>query len=250
MKRWLIGIGIALLVVAVGIGGLLVGAFAGQARIADGARYGAVEVVKDGFVSASIVELGGSGVALVDTGQDREGRALLGALRRRGLGPSAVKAIFLTHGDYDHTAGAHLFKDAPVYMLGPDVALAEGRAVRGPFRSAHRTGLGVARVLRDGETVEVAATRFEVFALPGHTPGSAAYLAQGVLFLGDGAEISRHSELEGPNRLFSADSPRARASLVDLGRRLRGRASEVKAIECSHSGLLVRGFEPLARFVP
>jgi len=36
-------------------------------------------------------------VILVDCGNDRQAKAILNALKQRGLGPEAVKTILLTH---------------------------------------------------------------------------------------------------------------------------------------------------------
>ncbi len=231
-------------VLALGIAGLLASIFIGRPPIPDGLRLGAVEVVKDGIVSACLIELGPGAVALVDAGNDKHGAAILGALRRRGLGPEAVKAVLLTHGDYDHTNGAHLFPRAQLLALADDVALVEGRVGRA-LRGPHPNGLHVTRALRDGEVLELAGTRVEVLALPGHTPGSAAYLARGVLFLGDSAESTKDGKLEPATWLFCSDRPRNRASLRALADRLRSRASEVTAIVCSHTGALSRGLAPL-----
>jgi hydroxyacylglutathione hydrolase len=245
MKRFLKAFLIVLLVLAAAAGGVLYSAMGGRSPIVDGKKLAGVEVVKDSFVSIYILETGPREVVLVDSGNDKEGKALLAALGRRGLGPEAVKAILLTHGDGDHTAGAHLFPRATVMALAPDVALAEGRAVRMPIGSPHPTGLHVTRELKDGETLSLGAARVAVFAIPGHTPGSVALLASGVLFLGDSAEGASDGRLEPSNWLFCSDRPTNRASLRGLAKRLAPRAAEVKAIAPSHSGILERGLAPL-----
>jgi len=51
---------------------------------------------------------------------------ILAALAKRGLPPTAVKTIFLTHGDADHISGAVAFPAAQVMALAP-----ERRACRG-----------------------------------------------------------------------------------------------------------------------
>jgi len=57
-------------------------------------------------------------------------------------------------------------------------------------------------------------THVEVYALPGHTPGSAAFLVHGVLFLGDAAQGMRDGTL-GPNRVLSEDADKNDRSLQD-----------------------------------
>jgi hydroxyacylglutathione hydrolase len=89
--------------------------------------------------------------------------------------------------------------------------------------------------------------RVETFAVPGHTPGSAAYLARGVLFFGDSAGASKDGEVMKAVRLFSKDSGQNVASLKSLEARLQPRAAEVKVLAFAHTGPLP-GFAPLAAF--
>ena len=240
---------LGVLVLALGI--LLFVTFSGGLPIADGQRLDGVEVVKDGIVSAFIVDIDDHSVALVDAGNDRQAKPILRALARRGLGVEAVKAIFLTHGDRDHTAGVLAFPRAEVMALEPDVALAEGRAVKSLFKhfaSPRPNGIKVARPLRDGETLQVGGLGVRVFAVPGHTPGSAAFLARSVLFMGDSAEATKDGKLAAGHWLFTENPAQDRASLRQLAARLQPFAAEVKAIACAHSGVLTSGLAPLAEF--
>lgn len=227
-------------------------AFVGHAPIEDGLELeGVARVVKDGYVSLAVLDVGGGKVALVDAGNDAAGKAILAELSRRKLGPEAVTAIFITHGHADHTAGCHLFPAATIYALAGDVALAEGREAMhsplGKLIGLHDNGTRITRALTDGETVRVGSRAVQVFALPGHTPGSAAYLVDGVLFLGDSAGASSSGKLDPAPYVFSDDQAQNRASLGALGDRLRPRAAEVKAMVPSHSGVL-RGLTPLLTF--
>lgn len=245
MRKLLKVVGLVLAALAVCVAAVFAAAFAGKAPIAEGRRVDGVEVVRDGFVSACIVDVGDGQVALVDAGDAEDAGPLLAALKRRGLGPDAVQAVLLTHGDFDHTRGARHFPRATVMALEPDVALAEGRVSRTPMTAPKPMGFKVARVLVDGEVVEVGGTRFEVFAVPGHTPGSAAFLARGALFLGDSADSSSSGKLEPGSWLFSQDTKANRKSLRELAARLQNRATEVKVLVPAHSGALERGLAPL-----
>ena len=245
----ILGLLIGLLVATLAV--LLFLTFSGGKPIQDGQRLDGVEVVKDGIVSAFIVDIDEHGVVLVDAGNDRQAKPILLALARRNLGPDAVKAILLTHGDRDHTAGVLAFPHAEVMALEPDVALAEGREARGIFKLAgtpHANGIKVGRTLHDGETLTLGNLEVRVFAVPGHTRGSAAFLARGVLFMGDSAEATKDAKLAAGKRLFTESPVQNRASLRQLAQRLAPSASEVKAIACAHSGLLTSGLAPLAEF--
>jgi glyoxylase-like metal-dependent hydrolase (beta-lactamase superfamily II) len=245
----ILGLLIGVLVATLAV--LLFLTFSGGMPIQDGQRLDGVEVVKDGFVSAFIVDIDDHSVALVDAGNDRQAKPIILALARRNLGPDAVKAILLTHGDRDHTAGVLAFPHAEVMALGPDIALAEGREARGIFKlagSPHPNGIKVGRALHDGETLALGNLEVRIFAVPGHTNGSAAFLARGVLFMGDSAEATKDAKLAAGKRLTTESPTQNRASLRQLSQRLAPSAAEVKAIACAHSGLLVSGLAPLTEF--
>lgn len=248
MKRALKIGGLVLACLLAALGALLALALAGGSPIRDGERVGGVEVVKDGVVSAYIVDLGGRDVMLMDTGTDPEAKAVLSALARRHLGADAVKVILLTHGDSDHVAGVRRFPSALVMALDKDVPLAEGREDRSPMRwlrTPRPNGNKVAHALHDGDTLELAGTEVRVFAAPGHTKGSAVFLARGVLFMGDSAEAAGDGTL-GPGRwLFTESRTQNLASLRRLAARLASDAGGVTAIACSHSGMLQKGLAPL-----
>ena len=93
---------------------------------------------------------------------------------------------------------------------------------------------------------DVSGTSIEVFGLPGHTPGSAAFLVHGVLILGDSAAGLRDGTLQ-PNTMLADDSELTRHSLADLAARLRARRTEIRHIAFGHQGA-VEGLEPLLKW--
>lgn len=235
MKRVLKWAGLVVLLIVIALGGVWYSAFGSNSPIADGQQLAAgVETVKDGFVSIFMVDVGPGKVALVDAGRDKSGKAALDALARRGLTAASVVAIFLTHGHGDHTAACRLFPGAQVYALEREVPLV-GDAAK------------VTHPLNDGDAVDVGDLHVETFAVPGHTPGSAVYLARGVLFFGDSAGASKAGKLMKAVGLFSTDSGQNVASLKALARRLEPRAANVKELAFAHTGPLT-GFQPLAEF--
>lgn len=250
MKRVLKIVGLVLLVPLLGVVALFVVMFAGNPEIPDGRELeGFVRVVKDSHVGVDVLDAGNGTVALIDSGNDPEGKILLAELKRRNLGPDAVKAIFLTHGHLDHVSGCHLFPKAEVFALGPDVPIAEGRArSHGPvtkFISPVDRQVHITRSLTDGETVQVGNLAVHVFSIPGHTQGSAAYLVQGVLFLGDSADATKDGAVVPAKWPVTDDPEQNRASLKALAGRLK--PEEVKQLVFSHTGVL-SGFAPLQRF--
>ncbi|HSQ61747.1 MAG TPA: hypothetical protein VLM85_00975, partial [Polyangiaceae bacterium] len=114
--------------------------------------------------------------------------------------------------------------------------------------SVKPTGIHVTRALHDGEKVEVGDKEVRVFAIPGHTAGSAAYLVAGVLFLGDSAGMRSDGKLAGAPWLFSDDHAQNHASLAALAKRLEPERDGILAIAPAHTA--TGPFDALAGFVP
>jgi glyoxylase-like metal-dependent hydrolase (beta-lactamase superfamily II) len=188
---------------------------------------------------------------LVDAGNDVQGKALLAELSRRGFGPDDVKVILLTHGHTDHIGGIRNFPKAQVMALAAEVDVVEGRSSGGGpilrFKSPRPTGIRLSRTLQDGEVIPLGPYTVRVFAMPGHTPGCAAYAIGENLFLGDSANQGKDGRLKAAPWIFTGSSAQNRKSLVELAHRLAGDAS-IKTLVFSHSAPLDRGVAPLVEF--
>ena len=223
----------AIAIVAIGVGVLKFGAL----PLEDGTQLadGNVTVIADGWgpvtIGAYLFALKDGGFGLIDATMDPEATAIRAALTRVGATSEDVHAVFLTHSHGDHATGARSFPNADVYVLDADVDGVESR------------GIAVTRGLADGERMEVSGTPVEVFALPGHTPGSSAYLVHGVLFLGDSAAAAQDGSIVS-NFLLSDDSEQNERSLRALAERLRVRPADVHSIAFGHQGA-VEGLDPL-----
>ena len=215
------------------------------------ALSGGAEQVKDGMVSVGMIPSGDGQVILVDCGNDHMATAILNALKQRGLGNEAVKTILLTHAHPDHIAGCGVFPDAEVFAMAAEQPLMEGRA---PAKSlvAHllgkrSTGIHVARYLQDGDTFQRGNVRVTAYLIPGHTDGSAAYLAAGTLYLGDSADSAKDGSLLPARRFLSNDIEQNHASLKGLAEELKPQASQIEFLEFAHSGPMP-GIAPLLNF--
>jgi glyoxylase-like metal-dependent hydrolase (beta-lactamase superfamily II) len=85
------------------------------------------------------------------------------------------------------------------------------------------------------------------YAVPGHTEGSAAYLTNGVLFVGDAVQIKSNQQFIGPSVIFSTNRAEGEASLRHLGQVLQPHAADVKFIATGHTGT-VAGLASLLAF--
>ena len=252
MKRFLMIAAICVVVLVAVLGGLFWYLFGGlQAQNAGLALGAGAEPVYDGFSTAFLLDAGNGSVALIDAGNDAKGAAILAALQKRNATPDNVAAIFMTHAHPDHDAAIALFPKATVYAMKREIPIAQGKEAYGsPFSSmtgkynAHPFEIG--HPLEDGEKVTVGDLEVTAFAVPGHTQGSAAYLARGVLYLGDAAMISSKQQVIGPAKPFSTDVAEGVASLKHLAAELQPRADEVKMLATGHSGGLAAGPAALA----
>ncbi len=212
---------------------------------------GGATQVKDGIVSVGIIPFGDRQVIMVDCGNDAKASAILAALRGMGLGPESVKAIFLTHGHPDHIKGCNMFPDAQIFAMERERGFLEGTAasksVVGHIMGKRNSGLHIAKYLQDGDSLPFGNVTVVCYLVPGHTDGSAAYLAAGTLYLGDSADAKKDGTLLPAKSFASSDPQENRASLTKLAERLKPQTSQIQFLEFAHSGPLT-GLDPLLDF--
>lgn len=232
---------------------LIVFPFLGTKKVLSSAEFanGRIITVIDGMSQVYILNGAGGNLGLVDAGNSPDGKPILEALAVKGLKPSDVKSIFLTHGHPDHIAAAKIFTNAKIYSLKDEVEIAEGTGNNsspiGYIFKTSPTGLKITDILKDGEVIEFGSLKIEVFSIPGHTKGSAAYLIGGVLFMGDSALSSSDGKIRQAVWIFSNDIKEQNRSLKSLTLKLLPRKNEITNIVFSHSGHL-EGLQPLIDF--
>jgi hydroxyacylglutathione hydrolase len=186
-----------------------------------------VFAVRNDFVNMYLVRGEDSFIA-IDAGSD----AALCAqeLKKLGIDPLAVKAVFLTHSDYDHTAALALFRNARLYLSRDEVRMVDGSTSRLPFMKNRVDGPREA--LRDGQIIGAAGLKIACIASPGHTPGSMCFLVNdALLFTGD--TISLKNGRAGTFvSFFNMDGETQKTSI----RRLAGLAG-VRAVFTAHHGM-------------
>ena len=203
--------------------------------IEDGRKVGPLVQVKDSFTSCFMLEYTPKCVAFFDACFNDSGRAVSEALAARGLTPSAVDAVFLSHGHSDHLGGLGMLPQASVYALEAerDLVAEAGRAVNVS--------------LQDGDEVALGDYAVHVYAVTGHTEGSAVYEVGGVLLMGDTVIAQKDGSLAPPPERYSDDPAENDASVRALVERLDALGVEVEWVAPSHSGP-VRGSKALRAF--
>lgn len=189
----------------------------------------------------------GPNIVLFDAGLDQEGHpidALLVALAGKR---DDVTDVFLTHAHFDHTGGVGVVPNARVHLGAADVPLATGQVspdallprVLGLVLSAKPVSIN-APIAGNGPTDFPVGPRdaagkqkvVKAFPVPGHTPGSYAFLYDGVLIAGD-IMVFKQGRLEPPPGLFDPHPEQNKASLRALKAAL---ANETLDVVCTAHG--------------
>ncbi|MDZ4363952.1 subclass B3 metallo-beta-lactamase [Brevundimonas sp.] len=141
-------------------------------KIGDGLFYvGSSDLVAYLFVSKA-------GLIVLDGGDDKTGRQVVGNIRALGFDPAQVKILLNTHQHYDHAAGL-----AEIRKAAPDAKL-YASAADGPIIAAGGKGdpylkgqayeyepVPVARTLKDGDKVTLGEWTLTAHVTGGHTAG-------------------------------------------------------------------------------
>jgi hydroxyacylglutathione hydrolase len=186
-----------------------------------------VYAVKDSHVNFYLVRDGDRYIAF-DSGAGTE--CILGEMKKLGIDPAAVAAVFLTHGDSDHTGGLGLFPRAVAYLGNAEEQMVDGRKAR--FLVFKNKLARKHVLLADNESVRIGGLTVTVLSTPGHTPGSVCYLVNGeYLFTGDTMSL-KAGKADIFSRAINMDSEAQAQSLKKVAR-LTG----VKAIFTAHHGI-------------
>jgi glyoxylase-like metal-dependent hydrolase (beta-lactamase superfamily II) len=206
--------------------------------------------VRLGFVWSYAASIGPH-VILFDTGPDPLGQGVMKMIQMLGHNTKDVKMIFFTHGHMDHTAAAHLFSDAHLWMGEQDSALAAGKIWPSSWVSAVFHFIAQPLPVHPNhlfytEEVVVVGDKKVVRAIPlsGHTDGSFAYLYDEVLFVGDAFGYDGKHLVPTPN-LFNPHPKENRLSIMKLHKLLR--QSPLQRICTGHGGC-TRAGEAHAQF--
>jgi glyoxylase-like metal-dependent hydrolase (beta-lactamase superfamily II) len=173
---------------------------------------------------------GESGYIAFDAGDDAE--AVSKEMSILGIAPGSVRAVFLTHSDYDHVSSLPLFRDAMVFIPSAEKPYIDGSRKRRVLGLGTRNSLPVAsyRILDPGSRTAIDGLLVEAFPVPGHTAGSTAYKVGDILFAGDMCTIVKGS-VAPPVAMLTEDRARAGSSI-----RYAARIPGVSKLCTGHSG--------------
>jgi hydroxyacylglutathione hydrolase len=171
-----------------------------------------------------------SGIIAIDLGWTGAEAALERGTRRLDATPTDIRYAFITHAHRDHIAGWQVVRGAHFVVGLEEIPYFTG--------AAQYLGLVPSSAERVSETARPKAEEISVipvsrdtafalgadtvwaFPIPGHTPGSVAYLFRGVLFAGDAVNYRPMAGFQGARPEMSDDPARSRASVAALWQRL------------------------------
>jgi metallo-beta-lactamase class B len=118
-----------------------------------------------------------AGLLMIDSlGADQVETQLLPGFQKLGLNPANVKIILVGHGHADHFGGSRYMQDhfgSKVYISAADWNVMENpSAKKGPAPVLPKHDAEV----KEGEPVVLGDLKITPVAIPGHTPGSMAYI--------------------------------------------------------------------------
>jgi len=120
---------------------------------------------------------------IVDPGDEAEN--ILSIVKETGL---QIKTIVLTHGHWDHvdaTAEVKAATGAETAIHADDTTFLHDQASRAFWGSSSPPPPPPDRLLKEGDSIDLADMHFTVLHTPGHSPGCICLLGHGILFSGD-----------------------------------------------------------------
>jgi glyoxylase-like metal-dependent hydrolase (beta-lactamase superfamily II) len=185
LKRFLVITGIMVCLLALAFGGLMLkikSESSGFTPLETGRVTEDIYVVKDDFANFFIFQ-DGTQYIVIDCAINQT--TVADQMKKLGINPDRVAAVFLTHTDADHTGALNLFGKAKLYMAKEEEQMINGKKSKFLWfgNSIPRTDY---ILLEDRQTVRIGNLKVESILVPGHTGGTMAYLVNDrYLFTGD-----------------------------------------------------------------
>lgn len=126
---------------------------------------------------------GSDGLHLIDCGTAEGYSRIVENIRSLGFDPAKIKAIWATHGHYDHVGAAALFLrdfDVPLYVHQADIPRVESGdpilTTAGLLYGKEFPPCPVAGPIQPGMIIDDPHFTLEAVHTPGHTPGGVCFL--------------------------------------------------------------------------
>jgi glyoxylase-like metal-dependent hydrolase (beta-lactamase superfamily II) len=183
---------------------LLIQGYPGKSATHGGLGWGGVNLLR-----------GEGRTALLDVGSFGQRRLVVGELAKRGLDPSAVTDVIVTHAHHDHATNWTMFTNARVCIGALELEWAVREPPGTPVPELYVRELERSprlRLVHDGDEVIPGLVAHDA---PGHTPGHLVYALSGgprdILFTGDAAK--NRAELLGREAEMTHDAALSRRSI-------------------------------------
>ena len=137
--------------------------------------------------------------ALIDAGSGRASDRVLLNIEAAGVLPEQVQYLLLTHCHYDHTGGAAAFRQrfgwrVAIHSLeATALETGDNKLSAASWYGDHLARCPVDVRLADGDRIRLAEREIQVIHIPGHSPGSLAYLVES-----EGKRVLFAQDVHGP----------------------------------------------------
>ena len=203
--------------------------------IEDGWQHGNVTQIKDFFTSTFLITPDDGSIILIDSGFNKEAKPIVNKLAEMGKAPEDISMIFFTHGHTDHVKGTPNFPNAEIYAIEQEEEeLAE-------------SDISIDVFINNGDIIDLGDSKLEVFWMPGHTAGNAAFLIDDVLVFGDCAQGLKDNTLSPVDEGYSDDPRKAEKELEKLADIFKQRETDISWLAFSHTGP-IKGAQALLDF--
>ena len=170
---------------------------------------------------------------VIDAGSDAE--LIKQEMKRMSIDGHKVKAVFLTHTDYDHVAAVTLFPNAVIYMSEQEEQMIDGSTRRQFLKKnglPKSNNFNKVEYLSNNKVVDLQKHKIRMIWASGHTKGSAMYaLDEKYLFTGDAFKIADNRILLHP---YTMDRKAAQETIC----RIKDELKNYEKVFTAHYGLM------------
>lgn len=174
---------------------------------------GGISVIKDDHYINMFLIKADDGYVAIDAAQHED--QVKQEMAILNIDPAMVKAVLLTHSDYDHAGAVNLFSNAAVYLPAAEEQMVNGKTARAALIH-HNTFHCAYQLIEDNQALDIAGLKVKGILTPGHTPGSTCYLINDeYLFTGDTLKLENQKAVVF-NEFFNMDTAAQKKSIAKL----------------------------------